>query len=149
MVEKTGTDKTGRKQDGRFPKGQSGNAAGRPKGARGHSNLLVEAMMQDEAGAVVRSVIDAAKDGDMTAARLVLERIAPTRKGRPVSFALPPIATAADILTALGAVLGAVAVGDLTPDEGNAVAALLEVKRRAIETIDFEQRLAALEDKPQ
>ena len=149
MVEKTGTDKTGRKQDGRFPKGQSGNAAGRPKGARGHSNLLVEAMMQDEAGAVVRSVISAAKDGDMSAARLVLERIAPARKSRPVCFALPPIATAADILTALGAVLGAVAAGQLTPDEGAAVAGLVETQRRAIETIDLENRINILEGKPQ
>ena len=34
---------------------------------------------------------------------------------------------------------------DLTPDEGAAVAAIFETKRRAIETVDLETRLTALE----
>ncbi len=149
MANKPDPEKSGKKQRPGFKPGQSGNPAGKPKGTRARSTILAEAMMQDEAGAVVRAVVDAAKSGDMTAARLVLERIAPARKGRPVAFDLPAIDTAADVLAALGAVLKAVAAGQLTPDEGNAVAGLLELKRRAIETIDFEQRLAALEDKPQ
>ncbi len=39
----------------------------------------------------------------------------------------------------------AVAAGEITPDEGQAVAAVLETQRRAIETSQLEQRLAALE----
>jgi Recombinase len=34
---------------------------------------------------------------------------------------------------------------EITPDEGQAVASILEAKRRAIETVDLEARLSALE----
>jgi len=38
-----------------------------------------------------------------------------------------------------------VATGELSPEEGAAVAAILEVQRRAVETVELERRLAALE----
>ena len=130
-----------------FQPGQSGNPAGKPKGTRHRLTLLAEKMMEDEAADVVRAVLEAAKDGDMGAARLVMERVSPVRKGRPVAFDLPAVTTAADVLTALGAVLQAVAEGALTPDEAACVAGLLEAKRKAIETVAIEQRLAALENR--
>jgi len=40
--------------------------------------------MQDDAKDIVRAVLEAAKGGDMTAARLIMERIFPVRKGRPI-----------------------------------------------------------------
>jgi hypothetical protein len=107
--------------------------------------VLAEKLMADEAGEVVKAVIAAAKVGDMSAARLVLERIAPARKGRPVVFDLPRIETASDVLAALGAVVQSVAAGTLTPDEGATVAGLLDAQRRAIETVDIERRLSELE----
>jgi hypothetical protein len=58
---------------------------------------------------------------------------------------MPPIETAADIVSALGKVADAVAAGDVTPDEGSAVANVLEVKRRSIETANLEGRIQALE----
>ena len=45
------------------------------------------------------------------------------------------------------AIVEAVAGGDVTPEEGAAVAAVVETHRRAIETEDLERRLAALEAK--
>jgi hypothetical protein len=83
----------------------------------------------------------------MTAARLVLDRIAPPRKGRPVAIDLPAVETPADVVTAIGALVTAVADGALTPDEAATVAGLLEAKRRALETVDLEQRLATLESR--
>ena len=47
--------------------------------------------------------------------------------------------------TVFGAVADAVGTGEITPDEGQAVASILEAKRRAIETVDLEARLSALE----
>lgn len=135
------------KQRGRpFAKGRSGNPAGKPRGTRHRVTVLAQTMMEDEAAEVVRGVIDAAKGGDMTAARLVLDRIAPPHKGRLVAFDLPPMETAADVLAALGAVVQAVATGALTPDEGTSIAGLLDLKRKAIETVEIERRLAALEE---
>lgn len=83
-------ERTGRKQRGRpFPKGRSGNPAGRPKGARNKATVLAEQLMADDAENVVRAVVKAAKRGDMAAARIVLDRIVPPRKGRPVKFTVP------------------------------------------------------------
>jgi hypothetical protein len=62
-----------------------------------------------------------------------------------VVFDLPKVEAAADVLSALGAVVDAVAAGDLTPDEGATVAGLLEAKRKAIETVEIKRRIAALE----
>jgi hypothetical protein len=56
-----------------------------------------------------------------TTLRLCLERILPPRKDRPVSFALPKIESAADAGKASTAILTAVATGDVTPLEAEAV----------------------------
>jgi len=140
-------DSPQQKQRGRpFPKGRGGNPAGKPKGTRSRVTVLAEKLMEGDAADVVRAVLTAAKAGDMTAARLVLERVSPVRKGRPLVFDLPTVDTAADVLTALGDVVRQVADGTLTTDEAAAVAGLLETKRKAIETVEIERRLSALEN---
>ena len=83
--------------------------------------------------------------GDTAALRLCLERIAPPRKDAPVIFTLPPMLTAKDASFAAGAVLDAVALGDLTPLEAAQIMALIETYRRTLETCDLEARVAALE----
>ena len=102
----------------------------------------------DDAGEdILNKMVETAKTGDLRAADLVLQRIWPVRKGRPLSLSLPlpVIKTAADVVTALGTVADLVGAGEVTPDEGAALAAIFESKRRAIETVDLEARLSALE----
>jgi hypothetical protein len=60
---------------------------------------------------------------------------------------LPSIEGAADLTAALGAVLDAVSRGEITPDEGQCVAALIEARRKAHETLDLEARISALEQR--
>jgi uncharacterized protein DUF5681 len=126
---------------GRFAPGNPG----RPKGAKNKTTRAVEELMVDEAEAIGRKCIEKALEGDGTALRLVMERIAPVRRGRPVRFAMPQIQTAADLSAALGAVVSAVAAGELTVDEAVGLGQLVETRRRAIETVEIEQRVAALE----
>jgi hypothetical protein len=57
------------------------------------------------------------------------------------------VSTAADVVAALGAILAAVSRGELTPDEGGMITGLLETKRKAIETVELEGRIAALEQR--
>ena len=137
----------GRNPDGTFGPGNCANPAGKPKGTRHRVTLMAEKLMDGAAEDVVNAVVSRAKDGDMVAAKLVLDRIAPVRKGRPVSLPLPPVETAAGVLAALGATVTAMADGDITPDEAATVAGILEVKRRAIETAELEARIAALEER--
>jgi hypothetical protein len=139
------TEKTAQNQTWQFQKGQSGNPSGKPKGARNKTTLLAEKLMQDDAAQIVQAVLDAAKGGDMTAARLVLERIAPVRKGRPVFLDLPTVRSASEIAAAMATLTAAMAAGEVTPDEAATVASVFEMRRKALETGEFEQRLAALE----
>ena len=142
------TEIAGEKQaNGRFQPGQSGNPAGKPRGARARATILAEKLMLADEQEIVASVIQAARSGDMTAARLVLERIAPIRKGRPITLALPITNTAADIGEAMSAVVAQMAAGEVTPEEATTVIGILDAKRKAIELTKVEARIQALEAK--
>ena len=135
----------GKQGDTRWKAGQSGNPAGKAKGTKHRLTLMAEALMLREAQAVVKAIIAAAKAGDMTAARLILDRIAPARRDRTVTVDLPKIETTSDLVSALGAVAEAIGAGTLTPSEGAQLAAVLETKRRALETTELADRIEALE----
>ncbi|MGB8898733.1 MAG: hypothetical protein WCC90_05565, partial [Methylocella sp.] len=53
--------------------------------------------------------------------------------------------TATDVSAALAAVVGAMAAGELTPDEASMVANVLEIRRKSLGTQDLEARLSILE----
>jgi hypothetical protein len=102
-------------------------------------------MMADDGEDVVSAVLEAAKGGDMQAARIILDRICPPRKERPISCKLPKLEDSRDLVAGISAVIAAVANGELTPSEGQALASLIETQRRTLETEGIEQRLMALE----
>jgi hypothetical protein len=101
--------------------------------------------MQGEAEAISRKAIEMAKAGDMTAIKLVMDRIAPPRRDPTTTFDLPKIESIGDLPAALTAVLAAVSEGELSPEQGKTVADLIEAARRGFETSELAQRVAALE----
>lgn len=130
-----------RRADGRFGPGNPG----RPKGAKHEALKLLDQIGTDNAEAVMRKVCEKAMAGDMKAAELVLRRLWPERKGRPVQFDLGALATAQDCVEASATVLREVADGRLSPEEGGALAALLEAHREATVVKDLEVRLVQME----
>lgn len=124
-----------------FPKGNPG----RPKGAQNRTTRLIEALLEGEAEAIGRTCIERAKAGDPVALRLAMERISPLGRGRPVHFTMPPLWTTADLPKALGAVLMATSSGEITPEEAVSIAQVVEIRRKSVETLEIEQRLASLE----
>jgi hypothetical protein len=118
---------------------------GKPKGSRHKATQAIETMLEGQQEALTQAAISKALEGDVTALRLCLDRIAPARKDAPVSFDLPKVETAADVAVAARSIVAAVATGEITPMEGATVMGLLDGYRRAIETTEFEERLAALE----
>lgn len=127
-----------------FARGNPGGP-GRPEGSRNKATVLLDQLADGDAEAILGKVLEKARSGDMKAAELVLARVWPPRKGRRVSLSLPSIQSSHDVLSAISAVLEATAQGEITPDEAALVASLLEVKRRAIETVELEGRLTKLE----
>jgi hypothetical protein len=106
---------------------------------------MIETLMAGDADAIARSVVSRAIEGDMTAAKLVLDRIAPPRKGRAVTLDLPAISGLPDLATAQGAVIRAVADGEISPEEATDISRVLEATGVSIERRDLEARIAALE----
>ena len=136
-----------RKNPAAFKPGQSGNPKGKPKGARNHATRLVLSLMENGAKEITETIIDAAKGGDLAAARLVLERLAPPMRERPISVDLPSTDSADGIAAAQGVILQAVATGELLPGEGETLAGIVETRRKALETLELEARITALEGK--
>jgi len=129
---------------GRFSKGNPG----KPKGARSQTTLAIEQLLGKDATRLTRVAIKAALKGDSGALRLCMERIAPVRRGRIVTVEhFPKVASAADVPGALSALLQAVAKGDLTTDEADAIASLCSRYVTALEAVEHEARLKALEER--
>lgn len=141
MSERKNAPKTYTGDDGKFAAGNPG----RPKGARHKVTRAVEDLLAGQGERLTKKAIELALDGDTTALRLCIERIAPTRKDSAVNFALPSIQSAADAANGAASILEAVSNGDLTPLEGATVMGLIEQYRRVLETTELEARIAKLE----
>jgi hypothetical protein len=119
---------------------------GRAAGSRNKATLALDAIGDEAAKEILGRLTESAKGGDIRAAEIILARVWPVRKGRPVTtLDIPPMVTPGDIVMALGAITNAMAAGEITPEEGASVASVLEVKRRSIETADLMARIEALE----
>ena len=130
-----------------FKKGKSGNPKGKRPGTRNKATLAAQAILDGEAEALTRKAIELAKEGDMQALRLCLDRLLPPRKDRPITLDVPGIESASGLQDASVALMRAVVAGEITPGEGQAVSAILEGNRKLVELADIERRVAALEKK--
>jgi hypothetical protein len=124
-----------------FAKGNSG----RPRGSRNRSTLVLGALMQGEEQELLRKGIELAKDGDVTMLKFLLSRILP--RDRLLKINLPPMEFADDAVEAIGSIKRAVAEGTISPNEGAALASLVDSYVRAIDMADVVKRLDALEAK--
>jgi hypothetical protein len=127
-----------------FAKGVSGNPAGRAPGSRNKATEMAQALLDGQADAIVQKCIELAIEGHPAAIKLCLERLVP-RQARSVRLDMPRIAGAADLASAMGALAEAVAAGAVSPYDGAEFSRILETYVRALETGDFERRLAELE----
>lgn len=128
----------------RFTKGHSGNPAGRPPGVADKRTAL-RGLLEPHAATLVAKAVELAKNGDVGALRLCLERLVPQAREEPVRFKLPPIQKLEDCAKAQGAIVAAVAAGELLPSQGRDLAALVDGQRAAYETGELADRLAAIE----
>ncbi len=133
---------------GRAPGGQftTGNP-GRPKGARNRASRLAQEVLEAETEAIARKAVDLALGGDTTALKIVLDRVSPVPKGRPISVDLPAVETPRDLIGAFASLLAAVAEGSLAPAEGMEVARIAEGLAKAHEVHDLGERVRELEQR--
>ena len=128
-----------------FQKGESGNPAGRVRGSRNKRTVLAEHLLEGDTEAIVRTMIERAKEGDMAAVRLCVDRICPRLTDRPAGFELPPLVRPADGPPAIAAIAQALADGDLTAAEAADLGRFVESFARSFFEADFDKRLRELE----
>ncbi len=128
-----------------FQIGQSGNPSGRPRGARNKRTITLESIMEGESEVITRKAIEMAKGGHMAAIRLVVDRLAPAGKERPIDFELPALNSPADAVAASAAIAAAVSAGDLTPLEATRLSSVVQVYVQALEAREWEPRIAKIE----
>ncbi len=128
-----------------WKKGLSGNPAGKKPGTRSAAIMALEAIGTEAANKILRAMIRKADKGDVQAAALIFGRVWPVRKGEPLVLDIPAPKDAAGIVQALAAITDKVLNGELTAEEAAALTAVVEAQRKAIDTMQLEARIAALE----
>src|SRR5689334_9849848 len=124
-----------------FVKGQSGNPAGRPIGARNKVdrglprnviNFDAEGALADGGADLTREIMAQAKSGTASAMRLCMDRMLPMGRNRPMTIALPGVDTPDYIGAAVTVVLDALAEGELTVTEANGLIAFVDRTARLL-----------------
>lgn len=134
-------NETKKKRPGRWKPGESGNPAGRKSGTGEVAKL--RAAIAEQLPSLLNAMVARALDGDVGAARLLMERtIAPLRAVEPAQALTLPDGS----LTDQGrAVLKAVAEGELAPGQGAALLGAIGALARVAEIDELAARIAALE----
>lgn len=121
-----------------FKKGQSGNPSGRQK--KDTANL--KPLLAKHGESVLQKVIDAALEGDLTACKLVLDRLYPAIKPQampvniPVGKTLPE--TGNNIVTET-------MTGNVPPDIGASLITALSNQAKLVELTELSQQLERVE----
>ncbi|UEP49353.1 DUF5681 domain-containing protein [Burkholderia ambifaria] len=128
----------------RFRKGESGNPAGKPKGARDKRTALRE-LLQPHAADLVKKAVELALSGDTTALRICIDRCIPAVKAKDAPISISGLT--GSLADQGKTVVAAMAAGTITPDEAAAVMAVISAQAKIVEADELEKRLTALEEK--
>jgi len=128
----------------KFKPGKSGNPKGRPKGSKDKRTELRE-MMQPHAEALVNKAVELAKNGDISALRICLDRLIPPYRAKdPVVV----VGSMTGTLTEQGQqVIEAVSGGELSPSDGASLLQALASQARIVEIDELTKRIKHLEEK--
>jgi uncharacterized protein DUF5681 len=130
---------------GKFQRGQSGNPRGKIKGTKNKATLAAELLLKGEVENICRRLIQEALTGNIQAIKMVLERVLPPKKDCPVKIYLPSLQTSSDAVNAMSLISEAVSIGDISPNEGEALSRIVDIYVKAIVAHDYEKRLSHLE----
>src|SRR5215470_6490051 len=119
----------------KFQPGHSGNPVGRPPGSLNKKTLAAQAMFEEHAEEIAQNLMDRAKNGEPTAMRLCMDRVAPTGLNRRIAINLPMVKTPQDAEAALTVVLAEFADGKLSINEFSALMTAVDRMVRLAEHI--------------
>lgn len=130
----------------KFPKGRSGNPAGRPRGSKSKSTQLIEKLVNNHI-ADVRDIlavtVEQAKAGESWAVREILARLWPVPRDRTTVFELREIRSQADVVAANNDLLQAAASGRLSPEQAGLLAQVVAAQSKALANAELLDLAAA------
>ncbi len=132
--------------------GGARQGAGRPAGSINRRSVEILAAVADGMSPIeymLNIMRNEAADADSRA--WAAEKAAPYFHPKPapmprlVTLDLPKTDTAEGVRSALARVVEATAAGQIAPAEAQSIVAIIDAQRKAIETVDFRDRLEAVE----
>lgn len=110
-----------------FPRGESGNPTGRPKGTKNLNKLLME-KLEDRADEIIETLIERALKGDNGAMKIISDRVMPVQRGTFVDFDLPKRLPdgSLDMVRVQESLLEAVASGKITPHDAASISVIFD-----------------------
>lgn len=119
---------------------------GRPKGARNKTTILLQTILDGDAEAIVRKAIDLGKQGDRKIVQFLARRLLGPAPGRVINADINEVTDARTAREALGKVFDLTASGELTLEEGEALARQIGRFVKVVEVAELEGRVEALDD---
>ena len=128
--------------DTKFSAGISGNPAGRPKDKT--PATMLRKSLADDMPYIITKLVELAKNGDVSAAKVLIDRVCPSLKPQSLPICLPVNGS----LSQQGAeIISATLAGHIAPDTGGHLISALATQAKLVESIDLLKRIEALEDK--
>lgn len=124
----------------KFKAGISGNPKGRPKD-KTPATLLRKSIIEDMPDIILK-LVEQAKEGDTTAAKILLDRCCPSLKPQAMNINIPVNGTLAE---QGGEIIYATLSGQIPPDIGSQLITALTNQGKLIELQELTERLSRLE----
>ena len=130
------------RKNGRFAKGHSGNPKGRPPSLSPELRERLDKATPD----IIDKIVEKALDGDLAAAKIILDRTAPVPKQSSATVTIPNLGSdSTTLVEKAGAILGSVASGNCPADVGAVLMQSVTALAKVIEVDELERRITALE----
>jgi hypothetical protein len=104
----------------------------------------LQELLGAHAEALVSKCVVSALQGDSTAMRLCMERLLPPLKNHPVQLPLPAVLNAVGVGKAMEQLVASVAQGQITPDDAEKLAKVLEIRAARLRAEDAERQIDQL-----
>jgi hypothetical protein len=124
----------------KFKPGESGNPRGRPPNKT--ATALLRKAIVDAMPEIIQGLIDAAKQGDVGAATVLLSRCVPVLKAESLPVNLPVVDGLAE---QGGVIIRSIMSGKTAPDVGAALITALASQSKIVEIDDLIKRIEILE----
>jgi len=135
---------------GRFAAGNPGGPKGPRRRASDLRRAAEEAISPDHVQALMRKATRMGLEGNLSAARLVLDRACgraaeAAPEPEPLPFTLPRLRTAEDCGKALERLVQGICHGTIEREVAQTLISAVQARLKSIETVEFEKRIEGLE----